>query len=105
MLSDKGLTVAIDAVITPELRAEGLAREVVRRVQDLRKKAGLNIEDRIRVRYQATPGLQGALVSFRDFVMNETLAVEWTAGDALEGMASNSDEFDGEKLTVFLSRA
>ena len=105
VLSDKGLTVAIDAVITPELRAEGLAREVVRRVQDLRKKAGLNIEDRIRVRYQATPGLQGALVSFRDFVMNETLAVEWTAGDALEGMASNSDEFDGEKLTVFLSRA
>ena len=51
--ADKLITVAIDATLTPELRLEGLARELVRRIQDMRKKAGFNIEDRITTWYQA----------------------------------------------------
>mgnify|MGYP001826669133 CR=1 FL=1 len=51
--ADKGVTVAVDAVITPELRVEGRAREVVRRVQTMRKDADFNIEDRITTWYAA----------------------------------------------------
>ena len=51
--ADKLITVGIDAAITPELRAEGLAREIVRRIQDMRKNAGFNIEDRITTYYTA----------------------------------------------------
>jgi hypothetical protein len=50
--SDKLATVAVDATLTPELKAEGLAREVVRRVQAMRKDAGVDIADRISTGYQ-----------------------------------------------------
>jgi isoleucyl-tRNA synthetase len=49
---DKQATVAVDATITPELRLEGLAREVVRRIQAMRKEAGFDIADRITTYYQ-----------------------------------------------------
>ena len=47
MATEKGVTVAVDTVVTPALRLEGLARELVRRLQVMRKDAGFNIEDRI----------------------------------------------------------
>jgi isoleucyl-tRNA synthetase len=75
--AEGGFTVALDPAITPELRAEGLARELVNRVQRLRKDAGLQVSDRIRL------GVAGAdeirdLDRFRDFVAGETLARELT---------------------------
>ena len=51
--ADKFTTVGIDSTLTPELRLEDLAREVVRRIQDMRKKTDFNIEDRITTWYQA----------------------------------------------------
>ena len=102
--SDKGFTVAIDAVITPELRAEGLAREFVRRVQDLRKTAGLEISDRIRLRFMATSLLADAVEKFRDYIMNETLTVDLETGEPDAEMAVVEDQFDGEKVTIGLMR-
>jgi isoleucyl-tRNA synthetase len=96
---------ALTTELTPELAREGLAREFVRRVQDLRKSAGLDISDRIRVRYSATPLLAEAVEAFRSYVMNETLALDLAAGEAEEGMAVVDDEFDGEQVSVALSRA
>lgn len=103
--SDHGVTVAVDATLTPELRAEGLSREFVRRVQDLRKTAGLDISDRIRVVYDASPLLAGAVQSFRDYIMAETLALQLEPGDLPTGLPSVSDSFDGETVKVALERA
>ena len=103
--SDGAVLAALVTDLTPELVREGLAREFVRRVQDLRKSAGLEIADRIRVHYQATAGLDAALMAFRAYIMNETLAVEFTADPPGEGMASISDSFDGEELSFGLERA
>jgi isoleucyl-tRNA synthetase len=73
-----GFVVALDREITPELRDEGTAREIVRRINDWRKAAGYRVEDRIAVRFEASPEIARVLAAFRDYVCGETLAVDLT---------------------------
>ena len=73
VVSDKGITVAVDTVITPELRAEGLAREIVRRVQTMRKSANFSIEDRITTYFVAADELADVMKSWGDYIRAETL--------------------------------
>ena len=103
--SDKGFSVAIDTQITAGLRDEGLAREFVRRVQDLRKTAGLDISDRIVVRFAASEVLAGAVQSFRDYIMAETLALSLEPGQPTGDMSVVEDGFDGETVTIGLRRS
>ena len=93
--TEKGITVAVDTVITKELRLEGLAREFVRRVQDLRKQADFNISDRIEVYYQASEDLSVAAKVHREYIMNEVLAVLMEETPPPEGTFTT-----GEKLTI-----
>ncbi len=102
VMSDGTLVVALDTVLTSELVAEGLAREFVRRVQDLRKSANLEVSDHIRVYYTATPKLANAVELFREYIAGETLADELSARAAPRDAASVDDAFDGEKVTVAL---
>ncbi|MRR29654.1 isoleucine--tRNA ligase, partial [bacterium] len=74
--SEGAYLAALVTDLTPALVREGLAREFVRRVQDLRKTAGLEISDRIRLYYQASEGLAAAVVDFKAYIMSETLTVE-----------------------------
>ena len=103
--TDHGVTVAVDATLTPELRNEGLAREFVRRVQDLRKSAGLDVADRIKVYYDASPKLDEAVRAFCDYIKAETLALALTASAVPASLPQVSDNFDGELVTVALERA
>ena len=81
------LTVALDTTVTEELRAEGMAREFVNRVQNLRKNAQLQVSDRITVTTTAAAPLAAALERYRDYVCAETLALEIKVVDApQEGM-------------------
>jgi isoleucyl-tRNA synthetase len=98
--SEGTLVVALDTTLTEELVAEGLVREFVRRVQDLRKSADFDISDRIRVYYAATPKLASAIEMWREYISGETLADELKVGQAPVGAASVEDGFDGEKVTV-----
>jgi isoleucyl-tRNA synthetase len=84
--------VKLDTVITEELKLEGLAREVVRAIQDRRKKLGLNVEDRIDTRYDADGLLVRALQRHADYVKNETLSVTFGPG--------REDGFDGEQMML-----
>lgn len=65
---------ALDITLTPELRAEGMARELVNRIQNLRKSMGLEITDRIRVTLSHTPETEQALASFSDYISTQVLA-------------------------------
>ncbi len=96
--------VALDTEITPELAREGLMREFVRRVQELRKKAGLDVADRIAIQYHATPQLAEAIEAHRAFVMAETLAEELRAVDQPQGEAAMEQDFGGESLQVAIRR-
>jgi isoleucyl-tRNA synthetase len=81
--SDGGETVALDLDVTPELRREGLAREVIRLVQDARKADGLEVSDRIALRWEATdPELAAALTEHEQLIAGEVLATEFGTGGA-----------------------
>jgi len=97
----------LEALVTdlsPELIAEGLAREFVRRVQDLRKTADLDIANRITIFYNATPKLQEAVEKYRDYIMTETLAVEMMNGEPGAELAKAEDAFDGEKVIIGIAK-
>jgi isoleucyl-tRNA synthetase len=106
--ADKVVTVGIDATLTPELKAEGLAREIVRRIQDMRKKAGFNIEDRITTWYVAVAGaggeLAGVLETWGEYVKAETLTTELVAGEPGDGAFVEEQKVEGEVLLVGVRR-
>jgi len=74
--STEGVTVAIDSELSDELIAEGLAREFVNRIQNMRKDSGFNVTDRIKIEYSGNKELNSAINMFCDYVSNETLADE-----------------------------
>jgi isoleucyl-tRNA synthetase len=90
--------------LSPELIQEGLARELVRRVQDLRKQADLDIADRIRLYYQASAGMETAIKAYREYIMGETLAVEMVPDAVPVGAATCKDAVDGEDIVIGLTK-
>jgi len=102
---DGSLTVALELELTPDLRREGLAREVVRLVQDARKTAGLDVSDRIVLGLQADGDLAEALRAHADEIAAETLATELYHADLAEATLRHETEIDGSGLTVALRRA
>jgi isoleucyl-tRNA synthetase len=102
---DGAYVAALVTTLTPELIAEGQAREFVRRVQDLRKNADLDVADRIRLYVNASAALRAAIETHREYVTNETLAVELKFGEPPAGAAKNDDKLDGEDLSVGLLKA
>ncbi|MGI9222381.1 MAG: DUF5915 domain-containing protein, partial [Woeseiaceae bacterium] len=79
---DVGYLAALDTNLNEELVDEGMAREIVRSVQDARKQAGLEVSDRITLGVSGSAAVQKALSAHRDYVLAETLAVEWAVDQA-----------------------
>jgi isoleucyl-tRNA synthetase len=104
-VADKGTHVSIDARITPELAAEGMAREVVRHVQNARKDAGLEMEDRIELYLETTSEkLKQAIEAHRDYIMNETLTTKWSGTPLGQGAYHVEAKIDGQPLTIELRK-
>jgi isoleucyl-tRNA synthetase len=95
--------VKLDTTITEELRLEGLAREVVRVIQALRKKLGLNVEDRIHTRYVADGMLVRAIEKQDDYIKTETLSVTLRPGRE-EGFEGEVQMLEGEQIWIGLKR-
>ncbi|HZH67900.1 MAG TPA: DUF5915 domain-containing protein, partial [Chitinophagales bacterium] len=72
--SEKGRTVALDISLTEDLRNEGYARELVNRVQNLRKQRDYEVTDRIQIKLEDNLVIKTAVDSFKDYICNETLA-------------------------------
>jgi isoleucyl-tRNA synthetase len=78
-LADRGTILALDIRVSEELKLEGLAREVIRQVQDCRKKANLEMEDRIELYLASSDaGLSASLAKHRDYIGTETLTTQWS---------------------------
>ena len=86
---ESGLVVALDTTLTPELEAEGLARELAHKLNDLRKEAGLDIADRIALRYEGP--IAATVERYRDQIAEEVLATSVTKGLAGRGHAWSGD--------------
>jgi isoleucyl-tRNA synthetase len=107
--AEGGFTAALDPTITPELREEGLARELVNRVQRLRKDAGLEVADRIRLGVAGGDELRAALARWSEFVAGETLTTELRVhadGLGADGWAAVREvDLDGVPATIGVARA
>jgi len=98
--ADKYITVGVDATLTPELKSEGLAREIVRRVQDMRKKAGFNIEDRITTCYQAQGELAKVFTTWGKYIKSETLTTQLLDAPPVEASYVEEHKLEGETLVL-----
>jgi isoleucyl-tRNA synthetase len=99
--------VALDLELDDELRREGLARELVRVIQDARKRAGLDVADRIELWVDAGEAVGAALEAHGDYIASETLAASVTAGRADDGadVATSDAAIEGEPVVVALRRS
>jgi isoleucyl-tRNA synthetase len=98
--SDKGVTVAVDTALTPDLVREGYARDVVRAVNTLRKNAGLALDDRINLRYQAEGELAASFEQFAEYIQQETLAVSLEAGPVQPTAHQEETDIDGQMVRI-----
>jgi len=90
--SGGGISVVLDTAVTDELKKEGQARDIVRLIQDLRKEAGYNVDDRIYIYVKTEGDLKDAVAGFADYIHKETLAIELQDGGDFE--------WDKEKTAV-----
>jgi isoleucyl-tRNA synthetase len=97
--------VALDTELTPELLSEGLAREVVRRVQTLRKEADFDLDDRIVTTCEADDELGAVVAQWADYIRAETLSDELLVGPPREGAHSASFQVEGHPLTLGVARS
>jgi len=100
-LSDGGFVI-LDTEMTPELEAEGLARDVIRAIQDTRKAAGLNVSDRITLSIVGDAADLGALSAYEATIAAETLATDarFTVGEAPEVVAAVDGSAGGQRTTL-----
>jgi isoleucyl-tRNA synthetase len=103
---ESGYAVGLDTAVTPELAEEGLARELVHRIQSLRRAAGFDISDHITTYYQGPPRLQAVLQRHGDYVRQETLSEEMVEGapPTSAGAHTEAQKLDGEPLTLAVLR-
>jgi isoleucyl-tRNA synthetase len=105
--ADDGCTIALDPTITEALRLEGMSRELVNRIQRLRKESGLEVSDRIRLGVFGGADLQRAVEQHGAYIAAETLAVEVEAGaEPVSGWADAQDvDLDGVRARIAVRRA
>jgi isoleucyl-tRNA synthetase len=102
--ADKLVTVAIDTILTPELKAEGLAREIVRRIQTQRKNADFNIEDRITTWYVVSGEWGKVFTDWGEYIQSETLTTELVAGVPPVDAFVEKHKVEGAEITIGLKR-
>ena len=83
-VSDGSVQIALSTKLTPELVREGVARDFVRQIQQMRKDAGLEIEDRIAIRYSGDSDVAAAIEAFGDYIRAETLADSLQPSNAID---------------------
>ena len=101
---DGGYVVGLDTEITPELADEGLARELVHRIQNLRKTAGFEITDHIETYYQAPARLQRAMEKHAGYVRQETLSRSLVEAEAPEGAHLEVIKLAGDEIKLAVKR-
>jgi isoleucyl-tRNA synthetase len=103
---ENGVTVALDTALTDELKAEGLAREFVNRIQNLRKSAGFDVSDRIAATFSAGERVRAAVEGHADYVQAETLAdaLAPAADPAHDAEAAETVEIAGEPVRIGVRR-
>ncbi|MCL4405706.1 MAG: isoleucine--tRNA ligase [Firmicutes bacterium] len=102
--SADGVSVVLDTAVTDELKHEGFAREVVRFVQDLRKEASYNVDDRIYLLVVAEGEVADAVTKFADYISRETLAIELQQKGDMEWDREKTVDVEGAAVKIAVRR-
>ncbi len=94
------LTIALDVTVTDELRMEGIARELINRIQNLRKDAGFDVTDKINVTILKHEAINSAVMAHKDYIAGQTLAKEITLTEAMPCCSGTSVELDTDIVTA-----
>jgi isoleucyl-tRNA synthetase len=105
LAEEGGYTVALDTVVTPDLADEGLAREIVHRLQTMRKNAGFDIADYITTHYQGDAQITRVLRQFEVYVRQETLSRELVEGLPPEGAYVEEHKLAGQGVRLAVKRS
>lgn len=97
-----GITVALDITLTPELKNEGIARELVNRIQNIRKDSGFEVTDKINVKVQKSGILENAVLSNISYIKSETLTDQLVFDEQLDN--GTEIEFDDIKTRILISK-
>jgi isoleucyl-tRNA synthetase len=100
--NSNGITVALDIVISPELKKEGIARELVNRIQNIRKDSGFEVTDKIKVHLQKNDTLEEAVKLNEDYIKSETLTEELVFEEDIEN--GTEIEFDDIKTKIKITK-
>ncbi|MFR9497160.1 MAG: isoleucine--tRNA ligase [Rikenellaceae bacterium] len=103
--SEGKLTVALDITITEELKAEGVARELVNRIQNIRKDSGFEVTDKIHVEIEAKEIVAAALATYADYIASQTLSLCVKGSESPSGAFVIDAEIDEEPLKIAVTRA
>jgi len=99
---EEGITIGVNVVLTEELRREGLARDIVRRIQNQRKEANFNIADEIETYYVAGPKLVEVFADYGDYIAAETLSTKTKRSEPPKSAHVSQYEIGEETLKVGL---
>ena len=102
--SEGRLTVALDITVTEELRREGTARELINRIQNIRKESGFEVTDKIRVVIAEDDTLNGAIEDYANYIASQTLAVEVRTAECAEGTFVNEVEIDEKTVSIGVTK-
>ena len=102
--SEGKLTVALDITVTDDLRREGVARELINRIQNIRKDSGFEVTDRIRVEIEAKEAVVGAVAAYADYIGQQTLARDVRTAALPEGEFVVDSEIDEEPLKIAVTK-
>lgn len=100
--NSNGITVALDITLTDELRNEGIARELVNRIQNIRKDSGFEVTDKIKVQLECEPTIEAAVKANESYIKSETLTNELVFVDTIKN--GTEIEFDDLKTVVLISK-
>ena len=100
--NEGSLTVALDINITPKLKNEAVAREIIKRIQGIRKESGFEITDRVQVVITESPAINEALASYKDYIASQVLANSIEVGQPSEGTEVDFDDF---KAIIYVKKA
>jgi len=104
LAEEQGILVGVDTVITEELKTEGLARDIVRRIQNQRKEAGFDIADQIETYYMAGSRLTEVFIAHEEYIASETLSITIRKAEPPQGAYVADYKIEGEPLKLGLVR-
>ena len=100
--TENGITVALDTTLDKELINEGIAREFVNRIQNLRKESGFEVTDRITIQYSAGTQISDSVIAMSSYIQSETLAESITFADSIE--SANEAELMDETIKIKIQK-